>query len=567
VNELIKAVGGLNEHERLEAAKRLGGIKDPRAAEALIAILNDSDADLRHAATDGLKRIGTPAVEPLITALKDPDSYVRKRVAYVLGEIRDPRAVEALSIALKDPDRYVRRAAVDALGEINDPRVAEALSAALNDSDADLRHAAADWLKKIGAPAVEALIVALKNPDEFVRETAADALREVKDPRAVEPLTVALNDQVENVRTTAVHALGEIGDSRAVDALSTALNDSDADLRHAAADGLKSTGAPAVKALIVALKNPDGYVRETAADALREIKDPRAVEALSAALKDSDRYVQTVAADALEGINDPRAVEALSAVTLPIGVELPPLSSIPSTTPIDVRNLIKKLFSNDALERAQAADRLGKMGRRASAAAPFLMSILADNRTLSWITYRNGLRRNEAPTSPCEEAIQALGKIGNSTAILAIEQQLHEDHKCNIYSSLSVNALVALHAVDALIDIVRTRKRLSEPLESLREVLDALIELRARNAVPILVDALTADDIALSTPDNKANPFPTFPGIWICHALGELGDPEAIESLTDYMNRTSSQTQKDAAAAAIQKLKSANSARPAGIHN
>src|SRR5271157_1077577 len=65
-----------------------------------------------------LSKIGTPAVEPLIRALKyRKDSNVRINVARVLGKIKDPRAVEPLIAALKDTDGTVRSQAALALGE------------------------------------------------------------------------------------------------------------------------------------------------------------------------------------------------------------------------------------------------------------------------------------------------------------------------------------------------------------------------------------------------------------------------------------------------------------------
>jgi len=67
-----------------------------------------------------LGKIGdSRAVEPLITALKDKNSDVRKIAAYVLGKIGDNRAVEPLTDTLKkDKDHRVRKAAKKALEKI-----------------------------------------------------------------------------------------------------------------------------------------------------------------------------------------------------------------------------------------------------------------------------------------------------------------------------------------------------------------------------------------------------------------------------------------------------------------
>jgi HEAT repeat protein len=76
---------------------------------------------VRYAAAEALVKIGAPAMEPLIAALKDKDSKdsdVRQAAAEALGEIKDPRAVEPLIAALKDEVSNVREAAAQALDHL-----------------------------------------------------------------------------------------------------------------------------------------------------------------------------------------------------------------------------------------------------------------------------------------------------------------------------------------------------------------------------------------------------------------------------------------------------------------
>ena len=76
----------------------MGETHDPRAVEALIAALKDTDSKVRASAAEALGRIADPrAVEPLMDAMKDPDLSVRALSRYApLGEIKDPRPVELL---------------------------------------------------------------------------------------------------------------------------------------------------------------------------------------------------------------------------------------------------------------------------------------------------------------------------------------------------------------------------------------------------------------------------------------------------------------------------------------
>jgi HEAT repeat protein len=50
-------------------------------------------------------------VDALITAIGDPDSQVREKVAMALGTSNDPRARDVLVQALDDPDPQVREKA------------------------------------------------------------------------------------------------------------------------------------------------------------------------------------------------------------------------------------------------------------------------------------------------------------------------------------------------------------------------------------------------------------------------------------------------------------------------
>jgi len=133
--------------DRVCAAFNLGqmGTGAVPAIPFLIAMLDDysmagegtSAVDfVKKTAAKALVKIGRPAVEPLIAALKNRRSEIRCEAAWELGEIKDPRAVEPLIALLKDGDSIVRRYTAPALGKIKDPRAVEALIAELKDENA-----------------------------------------------------------------------------------------------------------------------------------------------------------------------------------------------------------------------------------------------------------------------------------------------------------------------------------------------------------------------------------------------------------------------------------------------
>ena len=76
--------------------------------------------------------------------------FLRMFAARALGDVRDPAAADALIVLLTDRDPALRREAAWSLGRLGDRRAAPALIAALNDSDLDVRWFAKWALERIG---------------------------------------------------------------------------------------------------------------------------------------------------------------------------------------------------------------------------------------------------------------------------------------------------------------------------------------------------------------------------------------------------------------------------------
>ena len=248
VGPLLGVLKDRNGNIRSAAAEALGEINNPQAVEPLMAALKDSDWLVRDAAASALGRIkDARAVGPLVAALKDSDGNVRRAAASALEELKYQPSTEqraTLLVAKRDWAEATKLGAT----------VVEPLLGALKDSDSDVRRAGTEALVKLGAAAVEPLVRALKDGDWDTRQAAAGALGQVKDARSVEPLIGALMDNNGNVRSAAAAALGEIKDPQAVEPLAATLKDSDSWVRRAAAEALGQIGDKrAVAALAAAL--------------------------------------------------------------------------------------------------------------------------------------------------------------------------------------------------------------------------------------------------------------------------------------------------------------------------
>lgn len=378
---LVAALNDKDFRAREEALVALGETRNVRAVAPLLDAMKHPENFNPYWVAGSLARIGPPAVELLVAALKDPDENVRAVAAEALGRIRDPRAIEPLMVLLKqEPPEppagaskkvglvltvvlTVPTAVSRALANLDRERVLPLVEAAMNDPAPLVRRRAAATLGALGGEECQPLLLAaLKDKDAGVRADAAAGLGGnarvgvicLSDsrvaPEAVEPLMEALNDEAPEVRLAAAYALREAGDDRAVLALRRVLDDPYPGVRLTAICALGNIkGEEALTALITQLKDRDEKVRSTAAGALGDQGDPRAVEPLAAALKDPVAGVRAAVAHALGG---------RVSSTEGIGLVSKPRFGPPSGAVI-VPALLAALNDADAGVRSAAASSLG----------------------------------------------------------------------------------------------------------------------------------------------------------------------------------------------------------------
>ncbi len=344
--------------------------------EEILQTIREGDYEAIEKAKKVLKKMGSSALDSLLSALKDENDAVRCAVVEVLGEIKNPRAVSSLIDALKDDDYSVRETAAEALGKIKDGRAIKPLVFALTDPYWDVRKAAvvslnilgwkpataeekvdcyiaqekwdecvkmgsaavarlitflgiegygeeekmevvSDTLKKIGKPAAGPLIAALKSPDLDVCKGAAVALGKMKEKSALEALIPLLKNEDTEVRALAAEALGKIGSTLAVEPLIEMLKDQSNGVRKKAIVALgRINDSGAMQPLISLLTDEDSLVRATVAEVVGNSGDKRAVKPLLKSLKDPDADVRHASVEALGKINDPESIPYLVATLL-----------------------------------------------------------------------------------------------------------------------------------------------------------------------------------------------------------------------------------------------------------
>lgn len=260
---LVAALNDEDKQVRQDAFQALVSIGVP-AAPALIHALQAADNDVRQAAFWALVKIGQPVRDPLIEALGHENEDVRRACATALGHLGDPQVVIPLIGLFSDIDWSVRRDAYKAIIKIGRPALQELL-AALKHENGEIRWGAAGtlealgwkpskdeigarfWITKgewhkcieIGAPAVAPLIESLGHWDTNVCKESMGVLVHIGAP-SVQPLIAALERPEPAVKKCAATALGMIGDEQAEQPLMQLLSDRDKDVSQAASEAISA---------------------------------------------------------------------------------------------------------------------------------------------------------------------------------------------------------------------------------------------------------------------------------------------------------------------------------------
>ena len=307
-----------------------------------------------------------PVVQALIDQLGDEDADVRYSAAESLGKLgaRAKGAVPALAKRLSD----------DLWGSGKDPVHTD------NARGHTSKDAALNALNQLAADKVEdALVDATKSKNPKTRLWAAAQLAPKSPGRGAARPT-----------TTQSGAGDEGAVPKAVQALIQQLEDEEADVRHAAAESLAKTGARASGAVPALMKrladdrwgsgrnpvhtdNASGNTsKDEALKALQQLAPDKVEDALLQATKASNPKTRLWASSQLSTNN-----AASSSKRQPTAKSD---AAANGDVPPAVLALIEQLNDDDADVRYAAAESLGKLGPKASAAVPALMKRLADDR-------------------------------------------------------------------------------------------------------------------------------------------------------------------------------------------
>jgi cyclophilin family peptidyl-prolyl cis-trans isomerase/HEAT repeat protein len=263
--QLVQVPG---KYTRAFAARGLGGLKDRRAVDTLLALAgsNTTPLEVQIAVIRALALTGDSRAAPALVALLSRpkvDPNVRLESVAALGTLKAADALPfvqdlltdgwptmraaalraaasidqetfLLVVASLEPDRdwSVRAALAEVLGTLPAESVSERLHAMLGDDDKRVLPAVLGALARLHAPdAGAAALERLKDTDFAVRSAAARLVGELKPaggpPALKQALALAQVDSTYDARAAMLTALAEFGAAEALDTVKAALTDKD----------------------------------------------------------------------------------------------------------------------------------------------------------------------------------------------------------------------------------------------------------------------------------------------------------------------------------------------------
>lgn len=183
-----------------------------------------------------LKKIGSPTVPDLISALSHPNGLVVQRVCWALGDIKDTSAVIPL-IGVSNHSRWqVREQALGSLGDLKDTRAEQTVLNGYDDPIGQVRKAASVAAGKIGiSKDIESLVHMLGDPFYGARMSAAASLVKLDTSKVIAVLADSLYSVNRLTSSLASKVLGELHTDESLYLLYEASKEMDVYLRtHAA---------------------------------------------------------------------------------------------------------------------------------------------------------------------------------------------------------------------------------------------------------------------------------------------------------------------------------------------
>lgn len=534
---------------RLHAAAALGEIRDPVAIAYLVQALGDEVWQVRYNAFTGLTdfgeqalaeltkgiqsdnedrafwsakalgKLGEPAREVLLQALKSGSRRLRFVIAAALGETGDRRVIRVLINSTKDRAWIVRKRSADALAEIG-PMSIPLILEAFTDEDPEQAHWLLAALCKMGGEGHRALADLLRRRGEGFAWNVREGL--VAQGEAARPLFVELATGADaDLRFFATSCFGDLTPSpEGDDALLERLKDPVWSIRKVAAEALAARGTAIAERLGRALEYGNEDLRYWVSVVFRKM-GPSGVDQLVRALQDSNSNVAYFAASALAEVRETRVVRplirALASPSWP--VRNAASTSLALLGDLAIESLVNAIEDEHEDVAFWVAKTLRRIGRRALPEVVRLLKRGTDEQRL--------------------HAAKTLGTLRDPSAIDPLVEALRDGHEwVRLYAAIALGEIGGEKAVAHLLEMLR------DPTFRIHPRMIPVFDGLGERVVPVLLDMAQGDE-----PGARANALVVLGALQvesafegICQGVLDPASPQelrvaCIQALTGYQDR------------------------------
>jgi len=282
LNALLALLKESQPYTRAFAAKGLGAIKDRAAVSALVPLVADADRTVAIEAMRSLARIGDPAgASPMLKIVQNPkaDPQARLEAVTALGSLHADGVYDTLLDVLGDSSPAIRGAAIKGIAHLDPEGFVTVLSGLDPDPNWSVRAALATALggltPEAGLPRLRTML-SDQEPKVVPSVLASIAKLHPQDGGALAIEQLKSSDPV--IRMAAANAIAELkppaGPAALTDAYQRSLGDTTYIGRAAVLSALKAYGKDTASPLLTdALADKDWALRVRAASLLAEL-DP-----------------------------------------------------------------------------------------------------------------------------------------------------------------------------------------------------------------------------------------------------------------------------------------------------
>jgi len=450
--------------------------RNVRQARLLIYMFSLDNEEIVNLAMDGFRELGTPCLEWLHEALRNPSPNIRSNAARTLGRMRSAASTPYLLELLPDGEAPVRASAAEALGQIGDKVSIEPLVLLVQDNVEKVQEQAVIALAGFGKAATIPLLNALtRERDKYAQRAFLRCLGRIGDPKSVSALISYLRSSYFTVRQAAVAALLRFGPIVTRHLLAT-LSYNTSDIESLKKDACER-------------EHPELQLR--AIKALGGLEDHRAVALLKELVEQGLPDIQVAASQALSQIG---CAAWGRCCALKVLGEVGERAIVPDILP--------SLRDDSDNVRFEAARALGKLGGPEA------------------VTHLIRLARKDSCDFIRREAVRLLRTAGqNQAAVLDMARQRLRDPSRDV----RVQAARLLEGFQDPRSLAPLLKAMADPDWSVRESAEMALLNFGRGAVDPLIGAL------------KSSSWTT--RFRAARLLGELGDPQAVDALEHALTR------------------------------